>query len=803
MNKVVLCIVMLSFLIGSSAVAQTITGTVTDGRGNPIPEVNIMIDGKYYNPTDQDGRFSVTMPDIDRKEITFSHVGFKSLMKKIEIGKHLDVSLERAVYETEGISVHASRAGSENRARAYTDFTSDDIDRDYLVGEFPLLLETTPNLYSYADAGGGLGYSYIRMRGFDDKRMSVYINGIPLNDPEDQATYFVDIPDFASEVTDIRIERGVGSSLYGDASFGGTVNIVSGGPDRPEKVSLSTGYGSYFEGSNAIGVIRKQAIEYSSGLVDGRWSFAGRYSKLWSDGYRKGSWYDGTSYFFSVSRLDPNMVSTMNVYGGPMRMHLAYYGVDRETLNSDRRYNPLEYDNETDNFDQPHYELHNIYRIDDDRTLSNTLYYIRGKGYYEQFKDDRDFAEYDIPGDEGDLVQQQWVIKNQYGFNPRLDIEHGSGQLSVGGAFYLFDSEHWGQVVWAEGVTSDLISPRHKYYEYFGDKFSGSVYAGENFEIDDSWSVSLNLQTRYVRQSLDQTVIGAFDKNNDYNLDWFFLSPRAGARYKLNDRITFSASAAISSRTPADVSIYDANDPDAVPTLDIKPERVYDFELGASYRNGYNEFGLNLYWMDFRNEIIPTGGIDDDGNKITTNADRSVHSGIEMLVRSQPTDYLSLDGNFSVTRDRIRDFKITQELYGDSDSWNYLGNTVIDFSGNPTPGFPTYLGNLLADFHYSRCRLVARSRIIGRQYIDNGGSRDLSIDPYVTFSTSASIEVANPAGLGKLVLTGRVDNLFNEKYETAGGAETYRFRDSQDITYAWYYAAAERSYFLQLKLEMD
>jgi len=797
------CLIVLLFVIASPAISQTITGTVTDDQGEPIPEVNIMIEGTYYSPTDQDGRFSVTMPDIDGKPITFSHIGFKPMMKRIDAGKPLDVSLERSVYEAEGVSVHASRAGTDNPARAHTDFTSDDIERDYLVGEFPLLLETTPNLYSYADAGGGLGYSYIRMRGFDDKRISVYVNGIPLNDPEDHATYFVDIPDFASEVTDIQIERGVGSSLYGDASFGGTVNIVSGGPDRPKKVSLSAGYGSYLEEGKIIGDIRKQAVEYSSGLVGGRWSFAGRYSKLWSDGYRKGSWYDGSSYSFSVSRLDPNMVSTLNVYGGPMRMHLAYYGNDRETLINDRRYNSQEYDNETDNFDQPHYELHNIYNINDRMTLSNTVYYIRGRGFYEQFKSDRDFAEYDIPGEEGDLVRQKWVVKNQYGFNPRLDIKHESGQLSIGGAFYLFDSEHWGQVVWAEGVTSDLITPQHRYYEYFGGKFSGSIYAGENYHVTDRVGLSLKLQTRYIRQSFEQTPIGAFDKNYNYDLDWFFLSPRAAVSYKLDDRTTISASAAASSRTPTDESIYEADDPYAVLNLDAEPERLYDFELGGSYRNGHTELGLNLYWMDFRNEIIPGGGIDDDGNRITVNAGRSVHAGIEMLARVQPVNYLSLSGNFSITRDRIKDFKITQELYDDSDNWNYVGTTVIDFSDNPIAGFPAYLGNVLADFQYDRYRLTARSRIVGRQYIENGGNGDISIDPYVTFSTSASVGIANPAGLGRLVLTGRVDNLLNEKYETAGGTETYRFRDSPDVTYAWYFPAAERSFFVQLKLELD
>jgi len=797
-----------------------VSGRVTDVRGNPIEGVNISTGDRLYNPTDSDGRFELQIDPLDEDMVTFTHVGFKPVMKKLDGVGHFDIVMQNSIYETEGVTVHASRIGAGNPARPYTTVTRDDIERDYTMTEFPLLLESTPNLYAYADAGGGMGYSYIKIRGFDDKRISVYVNGVPLNDPEDHATYFVDLPDFAAEVTDIQIERGIANSLYGDAAFGGSVNIVSSALDRERSVSLSSGYGNFLSDGESVGTMRKQALEFSSGLINSQWSFAGRYSKLYSDGYRENSWYDGWSYFFSLSRLDPNMTTTVNLYGGPMRMHLAYYGIDRETLETDRRNNPLTYDNETDNFNQPHYELHNTYHFSDKMSLTNTFYYIRGRGYYEQFMPGSwvgDYNLYNIPhipvtdseGDtirmitSGDLTRQQWVLKNQYGYNPRLDIRHDNGEFFLGGAFYLFDSEHWGQVVWAEDVSSDMVTPQHRYYEYFGDKFSGSLFAGENYHLTDQWSISGQFQIRYIDYRFNQTQIGAFTGDNDFDLDWFFASPQVSVTFKPTDKLTLSTGVAISSRTPTDVAVYDANDPYAVPNLDVKPERVYNFELGGKYITDRVNLGVNLYWMELRNEIVPSGSVDDDGLAITVNAERSVHRGVELSAGYVPIRGLNLSGNLSMTYDRSKEFTVTQPLYDNPNDWYEVGTITVDYSDNPIAGFPDYIGNLMADYRYDRFRITGRGRFVGRQYIENSGNESVSIDPWMTFSASASVVLANPAGVGKLLISGRVDNIFNEEYLSAGFAESYYYRDADNSTTGYYIPASERSFYVELKLEVE
>jgi iron complex outermembrane receptor protein len=722
-------------------------------------------------------------------------------------------------YRGERILVTADRAQAGITPIAFENFSKEKIERDYTVGEFPLLLTTTTNLYTFSDGGTPLGYSYVKIRGFDDKRVATYINGVPLNDPEDQATYFVDLPDFAADITDIQVQRGVGNSLYGDASFGGSLNIVTQTLGRDRRVTLSSGYGGYTSEGDLVSDIYKQSVEYSSGLIDGRWEFAGRYSKQKTGGYRHNSWYNGWAYFLSMARLDPNMSTELYVYGGPMRMHLAFWGVPGDVLETNRRANPLTYPNETDNFNQPHFHLHNVYRLTERATLANTLYYISGRGYYEQFKsleDQKDFQTYNLDpyflvGPNLDLVRQQWVYKHQYGWNPRLDLEHGHGRHSLGGSFYYFESEHWGQIVWVDGLRDypGAPSPGEKYYEYFGKKWVGSVYGQEFYELTSKLSAQATAQLRFQRYDFKQTRMGAF-KGYRYDVDWFFFSPRLGLNYAIDDRWSLFGNAAVSSRTPSDATIYDANDPFAFPSLEVKrvspngtvyefgdptakSEHVYDFELGTDYRHPRYALGVNLFWMEFVDEIIPYGGVNDEGLRISVNADRSVHAGIELEGKVQANQQLTFEGNFSYNYNRIK--KYLSELDG----------LEVDFSDKTVPGFPEYLGNLIADFQYQGIRVTWRGQLVGRQYMELQNIDSLAIDPYGLFSLSVSYTLRGFLNTCDLTFSGRVDNLFDKKYETSGYGGNYAYLANGSVIiggWAEYFAAAERSFYGQVKLEL-
>ncbi|UCD64759.1 MAG: TonB-dependent receptor [Candidatus Zixiibacteriota bacterium] len=820
----------------ASVGATSIKGRVVDADGQPLVGVSVVTNLTGYGVmSDEDGRFELVRRD-DITRLTFSSVGYESRQFRVDDVPET-IALRTIYYRGADILVTADRAEGGITPIAFDDFSADEISRDYTVGEFPLLLSSTPNLYSYSDAGSALGYSYTRIRGFDDKRIVTYINGVPLNDPEDQATYFVDLPDFAANVSDIQVQRGVGNSLYGDASFGGSINICTRTLNRERKTVLTSGYGEYTSNGSRVSDIYKQSVEYSSGLIDGRWLFTGRFSRQKTGGYRYNSWYEGWSYYFSLARLDPRMTTEFHIYGGPMRMHLAYYGVTRDAIEADRRANPLAYNNETDNFNQPHYQLHNVYRVNDRTTLYNTLYYIRGKGYYEQFKDDRDYFEYNIsptltnidpstaePYESGDVVRQQWVEKNQTGWNPRVDIAHEKGQHSLGGSFYYFDSDHWGQVVWAEHIDGPL-DPRHRYYQYYGKKYVASVYGQEYYHLTDRLSAQLTAQLRYQKYDFDQERMGAF-MGHQYNVNWLFFSPRIGFNYHPGDRMSLYANFAVSSRTPTDAAIYDANDPYILPSLEIESvirdgggdvteyvfgdptaesEHVYNIELGGQYRTPRYSAGVNLFWMDFRDEIIPYGGLSENINQlITTNADRTVHTGIELTGSYKPVDQLTLSGNLAYNYNRVRDYVGEIDVY--LPDWSAY-RLDVDYKDKTIPGFPDILGNLVADYAADSWRVTGRLRVVGQQYMELFNIDSLAIDPHVVSSISASYRVQDFLGTGDLTFQGRVDNLFNHKYETSGYGWAYGLADGvgEPVTLiheAEYFVAAERSYYGQVVLEL-
>lgn len=834
MKRVTILLTLL-LLCSQAASALELTGRVVDPEGEPLVGVSVVTNVTGIGAvTNDEGVF--LLPYVDEvTRVTFSSVGYQSRQFNL-IDLPDTIVLDPMYYRQERIVVTADRAEAGVTPIAFDNFSQDEIERDYLVGEFPLLLESTPNLYTYSDAGSSLGYSYVKIRGFDDKRVVTYINGVPLNDPEDHATYFVDLPDFAANITDIQIQRGVGNSLYGDASFGGSLNIVTNSFSRPRKTTLSTGYGVYTSGGKSVSDIYKQSVDYSSGLIDGRWLFSGRFSKQKTGGYRYNSWYEGWSYYLSVARLDPRMTTELHLYGGPMRMHLAYYGATRERLERDRRTNigdpwsnDLTYGNATDNFNQPHYQLHNRYEINDRMTLFNTLYYIRGKGYYEQYKPSRKYFEYNIDtsltggNTKGDLVRQKWVTKNQYGWNPRLDMEHNKGRHSLGGSFYYFDSDHWGQVVWTQHNTG-LSDPRHKYYQYFGKKYVGSVYGQEYYKLTKRLSAQATAQLRYVRYDFDQVKIGAF-KGYDYAVDWLFFSPRIGLNYNVTDKANFFFNFAVSSRTPTDEAIYEADDPWLLPSLEIesftlsasgdtlfefgdptaKSERLYDFEVGGQYRTSDYALGINLFWMEFKNEIIKYGGVSQSGNDITVNADRSVHTGIELTGSVKPLGKFILSGNFAYNYQRIKEYVGTLKVW--DSNWDVVELEEVDFKDKKVPGFPDYISSLVADYSSDRFQITYRARFAGKQYMELLNLDSLVIDPHFVSSLSASHRFTNFLNVGDLILSARVDNIFDNKYEASGYGWNYGYVNNAGdpvtlVSEAEYFAAAERSFYTQLKLEL-
>ena len=836
-SSVATAILILLVCFPLSASAKELTARVVDQNGQPLEAVSVITNVEGLGTkTDSSGWFKLEIPE-SVKRVTFSSVGFYPRQFKSEQLPAV-IKLETKYYQWDKIVVTAERAKWDETPVAFDNITREEIERDYSVGEFPLLLNNTPNVHVYTDGGASLGYSYMRIRGFDLQRIATYINGVPLNDPEDHFTYFTDLPDFAANITDIQVLRGAGNSLYGDASFGGTINVATNTFGRERKTTLSTGYGIYTADGKQISDIYKQSIEYSTGLINGKWAFSGRFSKQRTGGYRHNSWYDGWAYYLSAARIDPRMTTELHVYGGPMRLHLTFWGVPKSLLETNRRYNPLTYDNETDNFNQPHYQIHNTYQLNDKSTLYNTLFYIRGKGYFEQFKDGRKFSDYNIPSSQieidgttslayqrGDLVRQKWVEKNQVGWNSRIEINHDRGRHALGGSFYYFESDHWGQVVWSQHIAGSL-NPRQRYYQYFGTKYVGSIFGSEFYRLSDRVSTRIKAQFRYERYDLEQVKMGAF-LGHQFDLDWFFFAPQAGLNYSLTANTNAYINFAVASRLPNDENIYDADDPDKFPQLEvlnnsgdtlfefgrptINNERVFEISGGVRHRREKYQVGVDLYLSRFDNENVFEGGLDQLDREITINIDEAVMAGVEFSGSIKPNGEVLISANLSINHNRITNYDTT--LFYVFDTVDASNNPVaisesvkVDFDGKKKPLFPNIMAGILFDYHKNNWRLTYRGKFVGRQYMELLNIEDLSIDPHYVSSISGELAFDNFLSMGRLVLQLRGDNLFDKKYEVGGYGGNFVYRLSgQPVTvdgWAEYYVAAEQSWFGQLKLTL-
>ncbi len=405
------------------------------------------------------------------------------------------------------IEVTTTRATDRGSAVAFSELDRPAIQEHYWAQDTPMLLAETPGVYAYSDAGNGVGYSYVKIRGFSQRRVAVTVNGIPLNDPESHEVYWVDHPDLVSSAQTLQVQRGVGNALYGASAVGGSINFETLTAPGDRSISLEVGGGTYDT--------QRYAVQYQSGLLDDAYSIAGRLSRISSDGYREQSWSSLWSYYFSASRRDSWITTRLNLYGGPERLHLAYYAVDRSYLDGritgdadqDRRFNPLTWGGETDNFFEPHFELIQDVKLTEKAALTSSVFYFPGKGYYDDFPyGPQTFASRHIPdftvGSNtlypasyyadtsgvgpytvvaSDMTQRLWVKNEHYGWVPRARLQHSKGELTVGGEWREHEGRHWGELTWSAALPPG-VQPNAVFYDYTGRVNVLSAFAQESYQ---------------------------------------------------------------------------------------------------------------------------------------------------------------------------------------------------------------------------------------------------------------------------------------------------------------------------------
>lgn len=708
------------------------------------------------------------------------------------------------VYQLSPIIVTATQAKERETPVTFSTLTSKELRDRYSLFDVPVYLSELPSITTYSENGNGVGYNYINLRGFDQRRISVMVNGVPQNDPEDHNVYWLDFPDLLASTGNIQVQRGAGSAFYGPPAIGGSVNLVTNPFGREPGITLESavGFQEFGDSTKPLSLTtRKYGAAFNSGIVDGRYMFHGRLGKIMSDGYRTNSWVDMTSYFFGAIRFDNTMTTRFHFFGGPIEDGLAYDGLPKfvNTNKVLRRQNPvggwsldstgkaysyvqLRRPQEVESFNQPHYELIHEWRLSPTLTLHNTLFYYTGDGFYDY---DASWADtsmlrlgsrYGIPTvqNPANTLVRAFVGNSQWGWLPRLEIDHGSGDLTIGAEVRIHRSIHWGRIEFAEGLPVNF-DPAYRFYQYNGQKDIVSLYVHEMYTLNDDLTLMGDLQVVRNRYAIRNEKF----LENEFSVPYVFVNPRAGLNYNLDEALNCYLSLGYTSREPRLKNLYAAEFSWTGETPQFKadttrgrvsydftsplvePERLFDAELGVRYGAPDARWSANAYWMEFSNELVKSGQVDIFGQPVTGNAKRTRHVGIELEGAVTVADLLTISGNLSLSRNRIV-------------SYNYFesGPVVTVLDGNPIAGFPDVLGNLRLTAHPKNLTVSIAGRYIGAYHTDNLNDEANTTDAALVFNGDVLCTLPSAAGV-EVTIRGEVRNIFNTLYLAGGEGRTF------------------------------
>jgi iron complex outermembrane receptor protein len=768
--------------IFSESLAQnkfTITGRViAEDTGEPLAGANILIASTTLGTkTSADGTFKLIKLPAGNYRVTASFIGYSSKTIPVSLenaDRALEISLSQTILSGPVVTVVATQARERVSPVTFSALEKQEIEARYTVQDIPEIVADLPSTTFYSEGGNGLGYNYLSIRGFDQRRISVLINGVPQNDPEDHNVYWVDFPDLTANVQAIQVQRGAGSAFYGPAAIGGSINILTNYflPDR--QIKATYGRGAFDTG--------KASFSYNSGLLKKKFVLFGRVSNIKTAGYRQNAWIDFKSYFFGAAAYAKRSNVRVHFYGGPIKDGLAYLGVPKNFNGDDemRRSNFLG-SREIENFNQPHLELIHEYKISPKLTLNNNAFFIRGYGFFDydgswgtpayfRLTPEFGFNVQEIPGD---ALIRAYVDNKQVGWLPQLNWRHKSGELVAGAELRRHRSLHWGRLQEGSGLPAEVAGNNaRRYYEYKGGKDIASVYLRETLRLRPDLYAVVDLQYAYKRYKLfDEQFL-----NTEFTVPYSFLNPRFGLNYNLSERVNLYTNLSRTTREPRLKNIYDAAEastpadwgavlpqfelnPDGSYNFDtplVKPEKLTDFELGVGLRTGSVRAAANVYYMDFRDEIIKKGGLDRFGQPVTGNADHTVHQGLELSGEVQILPQLSLAGNFLASKNELKSYRV----FGS-------GGEEMILDGNPIAGFPNSLGNLRFTYSWQGLYASLILKYVGKQYTDNFKNDENSVDAYEVLNLSMRYDLRK-LGLKGLILQARVNNLLNKKYLAHG-----------------------------------
>jgi len=700
-------------------------------------------------------RIFAKLYDIKMKKIVLFVlliIGFCANAQKSDVKKDT-IKLDEVI-------VSAVRVSADSPI-THSNISKESLSKRNLGQDIPVLMNFLPSVVTTSDAGAGVGYTGIRVRGVSAQSTNITINGIPYNDAESLGTYWVDLPDFTSSTESLQLQRGVGSSTNGAGAFGASLNLLTDAVSQKSSGEINNSVGSY--------KTRKHTLKFSTGLLNDHIEIAGRLSKIKSDGYIDRATSDLDSYFLQASYVDDNTLIKALTFGGKEITYQAWNGVSQQQIDMfGRTYNPSGeytdandntkfYDNEIDNYKQDHYQLHWNERFNNFWSSNIGLNYTYGRGYFEQYKQDEDFADYDFSeitlGSETinktDLIRRRWLDNDFYVVNANINYKKDQLNLIFGGSYSSYKGDHFGEVIWAQFAGNSEI--RDRYYDSKSDKTDINFFGKATYKINKRLSLFGDMQARFIDYKTNGLNSDRLPLN--VNKTYNFFNPKAGFTYNINTANQLYFSYARANREPSRTD-FENGDP--------RPEKLNDYELG--WRLGSDNFQLNsnIYFMKYKDQLILTGEIDDVGAPIRENSGKSYRLGIEIEAAIQLSNKFSIQPNVALSTNKNIDFitPLDGELIN-------LGNTTISYSPS------VVAANQLQFKANDQLQISFLSKYVGEQYLGNVDSDFSKLEAYFVNDISLNYEIKTRSVFKSIILTGLVNNIFNEKYISNGYYYTY------------------------------
>ena len=699
--------------------------------------------------------------------------------------------------ELEEVVVIASRA-TEKTPIAFTNVTNKELAKKNIGQDIPYLLSMTPSVITTSDAGIGIGYTSMRIRGTDASRINITANGVPINDSESHDVYWVNMPDLASSVKDIQIQRGAGTSTNGAGAFGASINFLTSTPSQNAYAEFDGTFGMYNT--------HKETLKLGTGLINNHWTFDSRLSNIGTDGYIDRAKVDLYSYFTQLGYINNHTKLRLIGFGGAEKSYHAWDYASKEDMERyGRSYNPSGlyydkdgniafYENQIDNYVQHNIQLHLNHRFGNNWQLNAALHYTKGDGYYEQYKTNRTLVEYGLSPFflDGGIINKSDLIRKK-----GMDNHFGGGVFSllynnqrinaaIGGAFNHYNGLHYGNILWVRNYIGD-IDPNQEYYNNRGKKTDGNIYARINYDIINSVTAFADLQFRHIKYTINGES-DTYDWNNEtmqllnVNETFNFFNPKVGINWKINPYNRLFASFSVAQKEPTRDNYTDGN-PQDYP----KSEKMFDYELGYIYVNTWINAGINLYYMDYTNQLVLTGQLSDTGNAMSVNVPNSYRAGIELSLGMHPCAWFDWKINATLSRNRIKNF--TEIIY--EDEWTnpisiYHGDVSIAYS-------PNFTMNNTFDFIWNSFDASLQSQYVSKQYLNNAESTEQMLNSYFVSNLHLGYTFKF-ASIKQLRLGVSIYNIFNEEYENNGYAGAGYYIDengnNQIYRYAGYAAQA-------------